>query len=697
MDVASSIGGLALFMFVCLGFFHALRVLFRKPPPTPTRTFPPIAKTPVSLAKAGPPLPTVVSQPQQGPSIRAAGPTVDFRSLIDSPSADTVPRGATATDATSDVQHESFIPGLQELLGSSTVTTSRVRPVNRRPDTLSRPVVVQPKRFTPQHPTVTADLDSWNGMKNAQVLALASRVAALTQSDSDLLAGFDAFARGLGWRLKLTIAADVRTMEAMSHANLEEKWKGTSALIEAAVLASPLATSPSPVGLDRVLRTVRWAILGVALRDFRDELQYGGVDYALLTLPWTWAFGALHPADITENPWSEFLGSALELPRPTPPSPVSSRMQGPAPIVASPEPVRNRPGLFHVHYWTDRNGAPVASESKEEWLRARRTGVTATDARMLVKANGLPSTQRAGLLRRKLDGEEGQYFAAFENGIEREPIIAQWVSENFTIEHNTHLCIGENARHLATPDGIGDGVICEIKTSVDPLEKAVRTYRDQLQWQLHVTASERVLLVVENRHTRERDTRWIGRDEERISTLIRHANSFLRDLDAGLELQVQPGPVEPAVVAPHRNVRFEQEPQSVAPRPRNPARSSLQLKEWSAGESSAAVNAYAHGATVATISKALHADAAEVVRELSRWLLVTDGDMVNEAARRFGFNWEAIERKILLESYFQGIRLALLAESMQRDQLGLAFQLFDARVPTVDPALIRMLEVRAGI
>jgi len=67
---------------------------------------------------------------------------------------------------------------------------------------------------------------------------------------------------------------------------------------------------------------------------------------------------------------------------------------------------------------------------------------------------------------------------------------------------------------------------------VEDLDGAARTYADQLQWQLHVTGCERVLFVVEHRHTMRRDFRWVGRDEARIALLAEHADAFLAELDA---------------------------------------------------------------------------------------------------------------------------------------------------------------------
>ena len=177
-------------------------------------------------------------------------------------------------------------------------------------------------------------------------------------------------------------------------------------------------------------------------------------------------------------------------------------------------------------------GGVVSSADRVAWLRARLWGVTATDARRLVTSRGRVSKQRARLLAEKLSGRTTPRLPQFAHGIEREPVIAAWVHQRFGIAPSGALCHGVNHRHLATPDGIGEHSIAEIKTSVEDLDRAARIYTDQLQWQLHVTGCEQVLFVVEHRHTMRRDFRWVGRDEARIAVLAEHADTFLAELDA---------------------------------------------------------------------------------------------------------------------------------------------------------------------
>ena len=75
------------------------------------------------------------------------------------------------------------------------------------------------------------------------------------------------------------------------------------------------------------------------------------------------------------------------------------------------------------------------------------------------------------------------------------------------------------------------GGIAEFKTAPQPLAKAIRPYSDQLQWQMHVLHTERVLFVVEDRHTFAREWTWVHRDERRIRVLVEHADRFIAELE----------------------------------------------------------------------------------------------------------------------------------------------------------------------
>lgn len=173
----------------------------------------------------------------------------------------------------------------------------------------------------------------------------------------------------------------------------------------------------------------------------------------------------------------------------------------------------------------------------DDWLEIRRRSVSATDARKLIKLNGLPSLQVASLLREKSGDQAEVSHWAFERGIEREPIIAHWVTRNFPeyrFEASSRLFKAAIARHVATPDMIGIDTVCEIKVSSKPLAQIRNTYSDQVQWQLYVTGASKALFVVENRYSEGIEYLWIPRDESRIRALVRAADAFLLSLDENL-------------------------------------------------------------------------------------------------------------------------------------------------------------------
>lgn len=180
-----------------------------------------------------------------------------------------------------------------------------------------------------------------------------------------------------------------------------------------------------------------------------------------------------------------------------------------------------------------RTGSPVSrSEYPLNWRFFRRNGVTATDALKLLRKNGKPSRQRVGLLRTKVVGDAPAFFESYSQGLEREPIIASWLTGELPgSEANDCLFQGQNRRHLATPDMVGDGYVVEIKVSNKPLEQIVVKYNDQVQWQMHVMGAERALVALEDRESQEISSQWIERDDDRIAALSGAADQFLESLD----------------------------------------------------------------------------------------------------------------------------------------------------------------------
>lgn len=190
----------------------------------------------------------------------------------------------------------------------------------------------------------------------------------------------------------------------------------------------------------------------------------------------------------------------------------------------------------------------VADKNRDEqqWLEARRQGVTATDIVALEKGG---AAARAALLKDKRDASRqfhGNAYTAW--GLEREPVIAEWISEKFGHQpSDVTFHAAENRRHLATPDGlhIKDGIItiAEIKTSKHDLEPGSDAfisshYMAQCQWQMYVCDVNECLFVWEVREGEPGDFKpgklghaWIERDEGHIRELIELADSFLHALD----------------------------------------------------------------------------------------------------------------------------------------------------------------------
>lgn len=176
-----------------------------------------------------------------------------------------------------------------------------------------------------------------------------------------------------------------------------------------------------------------------------------------------------------------------------------------------------------------------ADHERESWLRYRRTGITATDAARLATT----ASVRA-VVNDKLYGGSFQGNAYTEFGRQREPEIAAWVRREHGIEPcGLLLHAAENARHLATPDGLvhrdGEVVLAEIKTTNKPWSRIPRNYLRQVWWQQYVTGAGRTLLVWERHENfvvQDAQPRsvWIHRDEREIAKLVQLADEVLKNL-----------------------------------------------------------------------------------------------------------------------------------------------------------------------
>lgn len=178
--------------------------------------------------------------------------------------------------------------------------------------------------------------------------------------------------------------------------------------------------------------------------------------------------------------------------------------------------------------------------SEAAWLLARRAGVTATEVRDIVA--GRKSVARVVAEKRSGGVVDLSRVPAVRHGVEREPVIAEWVERRFGIlPSDTLYRAEENSGYLATPDGVGevDGelCICEIKTSTHDVFPGSERYRswgyaDQVQWQLFVTGVRKCLFVWEQHEdfvpvALEPAYAWVVRDEARIGVLRAVADDVL--------------------------------------------------------------------------------------------------------------------------------------------------------------------------
>lgn len=236
---------------------------------------------------------------------------------------------------------------------------------------------------------------------------------------------------------------------------------------------------------------------------------------------------------------------------------------------------------------TTKHATPIASSAdRESWLEARRQGVTATEASKLAIGS---STVKREIMIEKVTGTSvdlsGNRYV--ERGNQREPIIAEWMSERFDIDGNQMLfSAAENVRHLATPDGVSvlwphDKTTAEIKTSKHDLREGasftvsgreldieasslkmsrlwLSGYYSQVQWQMRVMGGDRVLFIGEQHDDHwpnpkpvsdEPDWFWIPRDQSHIDELVELAEAFIVQLDASRTSGIAPTGDMPSEIA----------------------------------------------------------------------------------------------------------------------------------------------------
>lgn len=206
----------------------------------------------------------------------------------------------------------------------------------------------------------------------------------------------------------------------------------------------------------------------------------------------------------------------------------------------------------------DLNGRALASsEHRDAWLEARRTVVTATEAKVFLSGK---TGEKHQIIREKVSGESsftGNRYT--ENGNRREPHIIEWLGRLGFVGCGVLFHAPGHPRHAATPDALRvtfdeEVELAEIKTSkndvapwTEHFERA--GYYLQMQWQMWCTGAARVLYVWEQHNDDwsgwpqrspeplgEPLTEWIDRDDATIGKLRQAADRWLVRLDDQLAL-----------------------------------------------------------------------------------------------------------------------------------------------------------------
>ena len=212
----------------------------------------------------------------------------------------------------------------------------------------------------------------------------------------------------------------------------------------------------------------------------------------------------------------------------------------------------------------------IKTESREQWLDARRRYVTATEVAQLVRRGQDYWDELREVKAGQRTAPDISNLPAVRHGRGREALIVPYMqSLEEGMVPNEDLYV-RNDRYAATPDLVGDGIVGEIKTIKGKRLAKLQTakgwptgqYYDQVQWQLFVTGAIACIFawepyedwdgeLVPREDMREHIT--IHRDEERIKALQEVADAFLdgRGVDIPTEVQV--------LLSQLRDVRKEKE------------------------------------------------------------------------------------------------------------------------------------------
>ena len=137
---------------------------------------------------------------------------------------------------------------------------------------------------------------------------------------------------------------------------------------------------------------------------------------------------------------------------------------------------------------------------KDAWLRARLTGITATEAKVLHTGS---TRDKADVVRKKIEGDDftGNKFTDW--GSYREAFLLERAAAR---EYGWLVHAPDNKRHLATPDGLRltwDGfAVVECKTSKYPIPLGSPKFNDygylwQILWQMYCASTDEAFYVWE--------------------------------------------------------------------------------------------------------------------------------------------------------------------------------------------------------
>ena len=162
----------------------------------------------------------------------------------------------------------------------------------------------------------------------------------------------------------------------------------------------------------------------------------------------------------------------------------------------------------------------------EEWLEARRGGVTATAVAEAATPSGFASLVASW----DAPPFEGNEYTDF--GTWAEPHIMRFAHLEHGILPNDWLIAGEEGWQMGTPDGLSvdHTEIAEAKTGGKVPPSVPRRHRDQCQWNMLVTGAHRCLYLFQPRAVADDGSFylgliepiifWVDRDEGRIRELV---------------------------------------------------------------------------------------------------------------------------------------------------------------------------------